>query len=385
MNATTFLLKPVDAWFFRDGRPYNKHEGNQMDVESLFPPAPTTLVGSIRAALARERGWNGFLRWSETLTAILGDGFEDLGQLSFSGPCLVRQREEQLEALFPAPLHLLGRQRHDPLHCHALWTPVALLVPGKKVLCDLGEVHLPAPDRADRAGLSDATGLWITNRGLNLLLEGMLPGNSEILSARQLWRQEFRVGLARDQATRIAGEEALYSTRYVRLCRDVSLGLIVRGIPSDWNLPDTIPLGGEGRLADCAEAPLLSLPEAPIERIRQTGRVTVTLLTPMCLPLEDDQKIAHPAPGQPLPGLPGARILSACVGRPLRLGGWDSLERRPVPLTPALPPGSTWFCNVERGAVDELLKRHGTNIGLRTAYGFGQIVLGTWNDKGAAL
>ena len=38
MTFKAYKLTPVDTWFFRDGRPYNRGESNLADIKSLFPP-----------------------------------------------------------------------------------------------------------------------------------------------------------------------------------------------------------------------------------------------------------------------------------------------------------------------------------------------------------
>jgi CRISPR-associated protein Cmr3 len=384
MSSQTLLLRPVDAWFFRDGRPYNKLESNQVNVESVFPPPPTTLVGSIRAALARRQGWNGSGRWSEKLVTVLGDGFENIGQLSFSGPWLVRENGAAPEPLFPAPLHLAGEVLAEGSKTH--WIPKALLAPGERLHCDIGEVRLPVPKVRDVGDLKEAGGLWITRGGLEKVLAGELPAKEQMVPTRDLWRDEFRVGILRDENKRTTSEleNALYSPSYIRLRPGVSLALEVRGLPEDWRIPETFPLGGEGRLAACEIAPTLPLPRAPAETIRQSKRISVTLLTPLGIPLRD-QRVIPPMAGEEVPGLLGTKIVSGCVGRLWRLGGWDSLNRRPLPLTPFLPPASTWFCEASPEAIERILNLHGRNIGPRAAYGFGRIVLGAWNNEGVAL
>ena len=67
MSTRTILLTPIDAWFFRDGRPYNQGESGQTDVRSLFPPFAPTVVGTLRAALAVGQGWNGRESWANEL------------------------------------------------------------------------------------------------------------------------------------------------------------------------------------------------------------------------------------------------------------------------------------------------------------------------------
>ncbi|MEW6637748.1 MAG: type III-B CRISPR module-associated Cmr3 family protein, partial [Actinomycetota bacterium] len=49
-----YRLEPLDTLFFGDGSPFNAGETGQMEVEGTFPPSPTTVVGALRAAFARE-------------------------------------------------------------------------------------------------------------------------------------------------------------------------------------------------------------------------------------------------------------------------------------------------------------------------------------------
>ena len=66
-------LTPLDTLFFRDGRPFNAGETGQMEVGSVFPPSANTVVGCLRAAFARELGWDGRGSWHDTITEKLGE------------------------------------------------------------------------------------------------------------------------------------------------------------------------------------------------------------------------------------------------------------------------------------------------------------------------
>jgi len=381
--TTRFLrLTPLDAWFFRDGRPYNLHESNQTDVASMFPPAMTTVAGAIRAALARERGWDGRGRWQASLNTVLGDGFDNLGKLRFEGPFLSRRLDELDELLFPMPLHVLGTPEPDPSSTEPRWRPSTHLTPGPPIPCDTGLVRLPI--RVDENGhTKDGAGLWVTAAGLQRVLSGRLPASDEVVVPTSLWSHEPRIGLVREPLSRTTADSdhALYSPRYVRLRRNVALSVVVHEVPEDWTVPDLFPLGGEGRMADCRLCDSVALPSASIA-IRKTRRVAVVLLTPLCLKPDANGLLEHPRPNHSFPDLQGTTIVSACVGKPVRFGGWNSLAGEPIALTPCLPAGSTWFCEIEQAAVDTVLQAHGRHVGERTAYGFGQIVLGTWDDKG---
>jgi len=373
---TGIRLHPVDTWFFRDGTPFTADSAPQDNVGSLFPPHPPTVVGALRAALAYANGWNGTLPWPPCIRNVLGDG-PDLGGLRFSGPFLLRNEE----LLFPLPQHLLGTNGREG------WAPAGFLRPGAPVTCDIGnDVRLPeaVAARQDSGRLGAGSDRWLARDGMNAVLRGECPGTSEVVSSECLWKSEPRIGLERDSATHTALEGMLYSTRHVRPCRGVSLGMRIASLPTDWKLPfgRLSPFGGESRLAEFCEWQAGIEFHAPrdwralLDRIGDTREVVLVALSP--LDIEEDLR-----PGKVFDDLGGVRVVSACLDRPRRIGGWDSCARRPLPLRSVLPPGSALFCEIpdpERfvGAVqaDSGLAR----VGSRREWGFGLVALGVWPD-----
>jgi CRISPR-associated protein Cmr3 len=249
---------------------------------------------------------------------------------------------------------------------------------------DLGPVRFPTPigSSGQRGQLKEPTSLWITAEGYNQILRGRMPDAGALVRQDQLWKTERRVGLARDHDRRAAEVGALYSPEYVRLQRGVELALAVEGLPEDWDLPDLIALGGESRMAHCeSRAEEFPLPQFSVDMIRGSNRFAVSLLSPLCLPKDSSGRLTAPMPGQCFPGLTGSTIVSACVGKPIPIGGWNSLNREPLPLTPCLPAGSTWFCETDPTTLDSTFSLHGRHVGERTQYGSGQIALGAWPQE----
>lgn len=368
---TGVRLEPLDTWFFRDGTPFTADSTPQDDVRSLFPPHPPTVVGALRAALALSRGWSGRGRWSQKIAGVLGDGPESLGVLSLDGPFVLRNEEP----LFRAPRRLLGVDEPDG------WRPAAFLRPGAPAECDLGaDIRLPEMSAArsgdDWSRRKAGDNQWLTPAGMNAVLRGELPAPDDLVSSRTLWSDEPRIGLERNPDTRTAEEGLLYSTRHVRLARSVSLGVRIGGLPPDWRPPfgRTLSFGGESRTAACREWNAALSLDAPLPNTNG-GRVTVIALTP--LDLSDDACLGS----EPLEELGGARVVCACLDRPQRIGGWDSLARRPLPLRSVLPAGSVLFCE---GAAPERLRdvittgRRLARVGARRPLGFGLAALGAW-------
>jgi len=393
MTMQWLELAPVDTWFFRDGRPYNQGEANQTGVASDFPPPPPTLVGALRAALARANGWNGRGSWPEDLKPLLGDGPKDLGALSFCGPLLAGppQPGGAPEPLFPAPACLLGKPAptaDDHGEADPKLAAVTLLAPGKKAHSDLGQVAYPEP-QASGEGWKPLDGYWITRAGLDAVLAGRTPPVETLLPPARIYKQEPRVGLERDHAKRTTGEGALYSPAHVRLQPDFALlaGLTVKdqALPTDWPPADAlIPLGGESRLASVSQydksRPVLPDLAPETQRvIRNAQQFTLTLLTPGDWGHAENNIVTWPRPGDALPDLPGACIVSACMERPVWIGGWDSIRREPLALRPYLPAGTTFFCEATGDAdLDAILNIHGQALGGRVQHGFGRVAVGAW-------
>lgn len=360
----TYVFTPLDTLFFRDGRPFNQGESNLFGVPSLFPPAAPSLIGALRAALARGQGWTGG-PWEQRHIDVLGDG-QDLGNLKFTGPYLLAKKG----ILFPAPAHILGQ----PIKSKGGgWQKVTRLRPGPRHQCDLGlEVRLPIATEAAE-GLKGLDGHWLTREGMALVLAGAVPKADQIVPAANLWTQEVRTGVGLDLATRSVKNGELYTCNHVRLIdSEIKLVLGVSGLPKDWEPEGITPLGGENRMAWIdALAAEVQFPACPDLMVSSDKlRFTATLVTPADLQ-------NRPIPGEPLAGLPG-KLVCACQQRPQPIGGWSSENRAPLPLRPLLPAGTTWIMEAGPDEIETVRRMHGTHIGLRTEYGFGQIIIGTW-------
>lgn len=392
MTTAWYRFEAADVLFFRDGRPFDQGDPAQMAITRLFPPHPTTAVGALRAALARGLGWGGVGPWGKdakrkNITETLGDG-PDLEQagLQFRGPYLVHGLSGPL---FPAPAMLVRESTGEPR--------LRRLGPGRLRTCDLREdadVRLAEPKNAV-GKVKPVTGAWLTKEGMQRVLNGGVPARTEIYLVgeeeddvkERLFAREVRIGLARNARTRTAEQGALYTAGFIRPQAGEKVGLVVgvKGMSDPPPPASPIPLGGEGRFAwlEASDNHAVTLPQAPERFETWNDRLlyTVTLITPAHLP------DPWPGPGDPLPGLPGA-IVCACQERPVMVGGWASRHFKhngwgPQPLKAMLPAGSTWFLDVDDGKVDAdaLRKLNGTHIGDRQDWGYGEILIGTWQDE----
>jgi len=362
-----FYIEPADTWFFRDGTPYSIETGSQLDVGGSFPPSPPSVAGALRATLATARGWDGSKRWPTEFNDTLGNGPHDLGRLRLQGPFVVQKNE----LLLPVPRHLWHRIEGEP--------ELGFSRVGSGVACDLDcgpGAFLPiAVD-----GAKPLTRKWVRHAAFEKILEGIAPHRDDLIPEDKLWSEEPRTGIQRNPTTRTASEGGLYSSRHFRLQEGTALLMATTGLPPEWPLPSGAhPFGGESRLAYWQQwSGNLSL-KMPVNRICEDGRFILIALTPLDLSLQACLGRT------PLTDLGGALVKSACMDRPIRIGGWDSLSRQPRAMRSYVPPGTVFFCECRdkaalRSAIDQVGDRIPA-VGGGTEAGFGCVALGTWIES----
>lgn len=372
MEWQRWTFRFLDTCFFRDGLPFNLGEGGHTVARGTFPPYVTTLQGAIRTTLAAERGWRpGQERgWP----AELG-GPGDPGNLQFRGPYIFLEGQP----VFATPLAILFRKTGNKIPGGRGKYEFVRLKPGPRVECDLGNVCLPVP-AGSLQGAGPPQDLFLTRSGLETVLEGKVPDRDDVREKGRIWNEEHRTGLERDDCTRTATESRLYNCIHIRPGRRVELVVLVAGIPGGWEIGTrrVVNLGGEGRLAEVRVEPaggenILPVLAVPIPGVDRKVRFTVTLITPGWY--DDPRRVIFEGP----PGVPG-HCVSACVGKVEQVGGWDLANQEPRPLVPLLPAGCVWFFEATEADLRKVVLLHGQCLGDRTAYGFGQVVIGKWEE-----
>ncbi len=367
-----YQITPADSWFFGDSRPANAGE-DQLDLQSLFPPHPQTVVGSIRAALARRLGWH-HGEWDERVKAQLGNGFDDVSPLRFAPPMLAIERETEspgrgLQLLYTPPKHLLGEVK---VGSEGTGVPQSVFYPRdwlrpstKRFITDMGEVHLPLfpeqTDDADPKRLRTADEFYITTVGMQSVLVGDKPNPKELIHRSRLFAIENRIGIDRNPEKR-----SMYSPGHVRLADGVSLVTGVDGLDDELELPAVFPFGGESRQAVCQR-----LRQAPTLPQSQPG-VCVVLVTPARW--EDCWHGARP--GGSASGLHeslASTVTTCTIERPTRIGGFDSRTKTSQTLQAYTPAGSVWWLDKPASPPED---GRWLALGERTTLGYGAALLG---------
>lgn len=360
-------FEPLDSWFFREARAFDTSGSNELS--SLFPPPARTVAGAVRTLIGETQGvdWQQFALEGEysDLKRWIGFG-DDLGTLKITGSYPLWNQER----LYPAPLHLLAKDKQ-----------YVFLKPGEPVKCDLGNVRLPEKPQDSLPGAKPLDNAWLDGADLKRVLCSENP--KTVYRSNELYDEEPRLGIARNNAQRTAADGLLYQTRHLRPRPELSIGVTVSGIPSGLYPAHGITrFGGEGRASSVTigEAALL-----PAASKHQSQNLLLMLLThadfgdQRWLPAEfksSEQNGIRVWCGQ-LHGI-DLTLHSAVLGKAAREGGWDLLNQKPRPVKSLIPAGSVYFCTVTgnpKAAVDAL---HGQHIGNETALGRGQLAIGFW-------
>lgn len=321
MARIGLAIEPLDALFFRDGRPF---DGQPRAMSGL--PLPQTLAGALRTWLLRERGCDlaalakavkEGASFADALAKLPGE-LGEIGRLSFRGPWL--WRDGATTPLVPVPAIL--RRIKDGGEIVRL-APLKDHLPGWE----------PPEDRMQplwcrrREPTERIEGL-LTLDGLRKLLDGCVPINGDVVRADEFFGFDRRTGIVVGAATRTAAESEIYGVSLLVLADGVSFYAEIAGddaalatIPA----AGIIPFGGEGRRVRVTRmnAPC-DWPSAP----DKNGR-TMRVLT-------------APAPfggWQP----PGLQPIAAAVPGHVAVSGWDLARGGPKPNRFAVAAGSVYF------------------------------------------
>lgn len=373
MNTKVWEFNALDTLFFRESRPMESVGGSEL--QSSFPPPARTLVGAVRTSIgeALNTDWRRYASDPQhPLRARIGSP-DALGPLAFTGPWLAQAGKR----LYAMPLAVLFDAQGKQTRLQPAASPQH---------CDLGHVCLPEKANASLMGAAPKEKAFITQEGLLAFLEGQPVNKEHIVEARTLFSHEERLGIARDNSSRVTGDGLLYQTRHVRPHADANLaiGIGVSGL-DEQGIPDQgiVRLGAEGRLANWQRksAPAGLLPKNP-----ESARGLVLLLQTHALfaagwlpdgfsPIEREGQTLWQ--GQ-INGI-SLRIVCAVTGKPVREGGWDLVNHSPRALQSLVPAGSCYFCELVEGDLAQACQAlNGIKIGQDQEYGRGELIAGYW-------
>lgn len=336
-------IKPADCFFFRGHSDFTL--GENSSATGIFPPRPGTLYGALRSAYIHHHiDFSVFQKGeNETVKRWMGTPREK-GRFQVYGSFLVEAaltKEEKV--IYPLPIDYQVVQSNKENEPNAF----ALELNEEAIrTSDESSVRLCGPVD-EKSESSENRFLYEEDLKRALFHESGLTAHT----ASRWVETEEKLGIAINRETGRTEKSMLYDINQLRFKKRTH-GFVVLGKETpDFSDVRYLRLGGGNHPAtletDSKEGELLSdgLKSRIIERLKETGVGRIVLLTPAIWELGSRPGCFHKGKLR-LHNSLELELLTACVGRPMIVGGWDIQRRRPKDRVNAVPAGSVLYVRV---------------------------------------
>ena len=362
MSVQTRLIKPLDVLMLRGNKSFG--DSGEHGTSSM-PPSPSVLSGALRSFWLAEKGIDtvkfktmSVTDLQEPLLSQLGIPLE-AGSFRLADCGLVRKNEKIFERIYPLPSDLVLQKPTKENNSLTLYA----LRPQNLASDFLGSYQGQLAILKAPAGKPEG-GYWLNEVGFRAYLKGEKPSLSHLVKTSDLWKSDWRLGIALDRESQ----------------KDIFLAVSIAGA-NDFPEKGTLRLGGDGRAAGFEVLPALSL--LPSIKAKET-RIKLLLTSPALF-----------KNGSKLPSLQdlqdgriyfdggSARVVSASIPRHHVISGWDLAEWQPKPAERVVPAGAVyWLDDIQysgtslQTAIQDLLLCHLDSQ--RKAEGYNSCILANW-------
>jgi CRISPR-associated protein Cmr3 len=364
------MIKPEDTLFFRDGKPFEMGVDNFSHF--IFPPFPMTFYGALRTAIISSVATvRDFLNAhiEENVKDVVGDT-SNPGNLEIKGPFLfhIDYLTESKTVLAPLPYDLLEYNSGNR-------TIFVKIAPNDSLhfYSNLKYEITPATPREETESKEhEERYINIINLVTAYFLSGIFNANEITNKTRvktEIFEIERKVGIKLDKSTKSTEENYLYSASHIRLKE--GFGFLVE-VNNDNNLlPNQgyLRLGGDTRVAEFKEIDfdLSSITEDIVNNLPELNEdflLEFILLTPAIFKngwypdfLNNDMGFLKGEFG----GI-SLTLISAVLGKPLYIGGFDLAKGYPKEMKKAVPAGSVYYFKIDgatdRDKIKEFIKKY---------------------------
>jgi CRISPR-associated protein Cmr3 len=353
------IIEPIDTLFFRDGKPFSM--GDQAAAFGIFPPYPSTVYGAIRTGIiSQDQGLSGF--YAEGMADEIGT-INDSSSASFKLKGVFPYSINYDYLYFPAPLDLVTDKDKKS-------AKITEIKKGTAFSTNIKIDQYPCPFEMEKA--TSVKGYYITHTDFASYLNST-QNEFDIYPEITFCTIEYKTGIKIDAQTKKSDEGNLYRIGMRRFENDFGLACDVKGIPS-LRKEGVLKLGGEGKTVryQTSKFQLPNTRETVIKQIKETGIIKIYFATPTIfekgwVPAE---KIIN-GPDYKL------ELITASIGSPVSIGGWDMGKGGHKTMMRGVPAGSVYYFKILNGDVENIYQHlHYRNISERANEGFGLIMVG---------
>lgn len=389
---STYFIDIADVVFFKDGREIAP--GSEYSASSIFPPNPVTVYGALRSAILASDpnvdftadGFGGIADETRALAGSIkrtGETIQEttLGALCITGFGLACKQDVETEKLYPLPGDVLASKKADPGKESAQNAkPIDFSSFGIRTNLPKA-THAHSWVRYQEGSFFEYKPIYLTEELWRDYLLGKSGKGSEIANIVKdemerdkfkpdnYFKKEPRMGIVIDANTGTVEEGKLFTTPFIRPNPKNNTGfwLSVQQDISQYLNGSLLRLGGDGKLSSVSEIAVTddsSIVAELKKAVKDTGKLKLILLTPAIFEkngwLPDG---LNPETGEGKMGGVPVRLISANTGRYQPMGGWDVARNCPKPTNRAVPAGSVYWIECEKGREAALIDAlHGKSI-----------------------
>ena len=377
MSLQTRLIKPLDVLMLRGNKSFG--DAGEHGTSSM-PPSPSVLSGALRSFWLAEKGIDTLkfktmpvTELKEPLLSQLGTP-TDVGSFRLADCGLVRKNAKINERIYPLPSDLVLQKLTKDDNSLTLYA----LQPQNLASDFLGSYQGQLAILKAPAGKPEG-GYWLNEAGFRAYLKGEKPNLSHLIKTSDLWKSDWRLGIALDNQSRTASDGQIYTTEAIALQKDIFLTVSITGA-NDFPQKGTLRLGGDGRAAgfEVATHSLLPTIQAKDKRIKLLLTSPAIFSNGSELPSLQDLK-----DGRIYFDGGSARVVTTSIPRHHVISGWDLAKWQPKPAERVVPTGAIyWLDDIQysgtslQTALQDLLLCHLDPQ--RKAEGYNGCILANW-------
>jgi len=402
------LIEPQDTLFFRDGRPFGPTDTGYSQL-----PLPQTIAGMLRAYIMKSLDLepSQIHRLREAANGVRPHQ-RAIAFIACRGPWLVKVKDcNVIENIFvspPAHLCRVGGDEEQLVLLRPLDDEIQL--PGWRSPQSERQNHLRPLLYTEGPESVEPESRWLGKDAIISVLQNKTPDPGNLKDSEQLFTWEERTGVTISPETSTGEGSLLYSSRQLRLNKDIALYAEIGWETVDdahqdalkeikaaferdfgWKrlFPEMgalLPFGGEGRRVSVREITPFVWQEAPNSKEAAAQRSFTWLISPLI----NYPHLRTEGQREPWEPISLGKLVGAACPKPLPVSGWDmagddanNRRSRPRPTRYAVPAGAVYFW--ERGGNADQNKEWlpGTLLQLSEnakdrANGWGMALRGVW-------
>ena len=355
----TIRINPLDTFFFRDGKPFTM--GSETWTDSLFPPSPSVFYGALRSCwlLNQKEGFS-------------KDNIRDSESLKIKGIFL----EIGGAVFLPVPKDFLQEKVKKSNRHTVVLGELSSVVSNKPI----NQVATKKDDIIVEE--IEGNALFEDTQYENYLDKHDIE-NLQYKPAKDYIVKESKIGISRNIDTHTTEEGLLYRVDFNRFDTtksDIAFVIDFEGL--DFPQQGTLRLGGEAKLAAYE---LINTTEIKAPNVSSQSRFKLCLATPTILEngwlpkwINKDTLIGEFGIDVKIQ----VKLITAIIGKPISIGGFDIDKREPKLMYKAVPAGSVYQFELLKGSMEDAIKLfHGQafsdeHLNEHTKQGFGLTYIG---------